>query len=1190
MSTPKNNPQFETPNSKKTPSQLPQIPEETRKKKQSKNNKDSSSSNSSQNSDNEKVQKPEKKNQLILKDLIAENFVTLTMIGKGAFGQIYLSYDMRDNIEVSIKKEIKKPQKTPQLRTEAKIYQSLLNITSQDITGAKALAQDDVQGVAHFYGMGELIDSYYLIIEFLGPNLIELFNYCGYHKFTISTVSLIALQMINRIEFIHKHHYIHRDIKPENFLIGCKEKANVIYLLDFGLSKRFKNPKNHQHIPYREGRPLTGTARYVSINTHLGIEQSRRDDLESIGYVIIFFLKGCLPWQGLKAGNDKYQRIMEKKLQIPTEILCYGLPDEIVFYLNYCKSLRFEDRPDYDYLRSLFIKLLTMCNTVYGLTKDMLKFDWCFNDPSTSIWQIYNKKNRGIPNNNSGNLNTMSKDSDEKDKLVSSDIYKKQLSSVNEVHNEKDYFSKTNENNPNSLINEDDESESFSNSENNFSSKIKTSENEKTSKKIKSEQNDSDSSSTIKLDFNGMKLEDFNLNDEVDETLKNMYFIDNKEEEIDKYINKLLSKKGINRNSSTISGGIISNLSKQSGLKILETSNNNNNENEKKEDIKVKDEKSEDDKNEDDKINEAKKKSNKETKKSNLKHEHNNNNENEEKEDDLADVKSRKSKKSRRSKKSRTKKSKKSLKFKIKEEESLKKQSIREDERKNSKKVLNETDLFDKSNLEILNKKNQLTMKVSKENIIKILTEPISKYYLIISDLGHGSYGQVKKVRHRQLNEIRAMKITNKKSESSKSEIEILRKISHPNITNVYEIYEDSKKYYIMMELLQGGELFEAITSAGSFTEYSAAKIMRQLLAAVNYLHNNNIVHRDLKPENIMLTSEPKEGNYEIKLIDFGAARQFIPGKKIKKFIGTSYYIAPEVLKENYDEKCDVWSCGVILYILLCGYPPFNGNTNIDIYHNIQTQNPSFSGDEWEDITHEAIILIKNMLNKNPNKRYSIDECLKHKWFSLLDDNEKNLGSKSHFKQIQYVAISHMAKFVQENRFKKAVLQFISNQFDIQKEEGELREIFKSLDTSGKGQLDQQIFIEKLIELYGENDGKVLGESIFANLDLDGSGKISYDEFLSAMINSKKVVTDERLEKAFKIFDKDNSGKLSVDEIISVFGGNKESWKKVISEIDLNKDGEVDFNEFKLMMTNIDKNVGISNNIKNKLTEVKPSL
>ena len=163
-------------------------------------------------------------------------------------------------------------------------------------------------------------------------------------------------------------------------------------------------------------------------------------------------------------------------------------------------------------------------------------------------------------------------------------------------------------------------------------------------------------------------------------------------------------------------------------------------------------------------------------------------------------------------------------------------------------------------------------------------------FYLIIGDLGHGSYGQVKKVRHKQLNEIRALKITSKKTATSKIEINILRKISHPNITNIFEIYEDSRKYYIMMEFLEGGELFEAITSAGSFNELSAAKIMRQLLNAINYLHSSHIVHRDLKPENIMLTGEPKDGNYQIKLIDFGAATIFTPGKKISKFIGTSYY------------------------------------------------------------------------------------------------------------------------------------------------------------------------------------------------------------------------------------------------------------------------------------------------------------
>ena len=432
--------------------------EDEERKKKKKRKKHRHKKNSETESDDEEKKKEEKKNQLLLKDLIAENFVLLHLIGQGAFGQIYISYNMRDNIAVSIKKEIKKPQKIPQLKTESKVYQALLNINAEDISGAKPFTQDEVQGVPKFYGVGELQDSYYLIMDFLGPNLLELFEYCGCHKFTISTVCLLALQILNRIENIHKHYYLHRDIKPENFLIGMQEKANIIYLIDFGLSKRYKNPKTHQHIPYREGRSLTGTARYVSINTHLGIEQSRRDDLESIGYVFVYFLKGVLPWQGLKNGN-RYTRIMEKKLQIPTEILCYGLPEELIFYLNYCKSLRFEDRPDYDYLRGLFIKLLGTCNVIYGLTKEMLKFDWCFEDPNTSIWQIYNKKKQGGGNQGS-NLNSSFGKEKEKSEEANEEkekspnvikkknpgvsLLKKQLSNIDEVN---DLI--TNENNPN---------------------------------------------------------------------------------------------------------------------------------------------------------------------------------------------------------------------------------------------------------------------------------------------------------------------------------------------------------------------------------------------------------------------------------------------------------------------------------------------------------------------------------------------------------------------------------------------------------------------------------------------------------------------------------------------------------------------------------------------------------------------
>ena len=224
------------------------------------------------------------------------------------------------------------------------------------------------------------------------------------------------------------------------------------------------------------------------------------------------------------------------------------------------------------------------------------------------------------------------------------------------------------------------------------------------------------------------------------------------------------------------------------------------------------------------------------------------------------------------------------------------------------------------------------------------------------------------------------------------------------------------------------------------------------------------------------------------------------------------------------------------------------------------------------------------MLNRNPLKRWNCEMCLNHKWFKLLEEAEKSRNEKN-FKKIQINAISHMAKFVKENRFKQAVLQFISVQFDIQKEEGDLREIFKSMDTQGKGQLTKDAFCQKLCELYGENDGKNLTNEIFNNLDLDGSGKISYDEFLSAMISSKKVVTEDRLQKAFKMFDKDGSGKLSISEIRAVFGGDEDSWKKVISDIDLNKDGEVDYEEFKLMMLNMDKNVVFSKNYQNRHTK-----
>jgi len=219
-----------------------------------------------------------------------------------------------------------------------------------------------------------------MVLDLLGPSLEDLFNHCS-RKFSLKTVLMCADQMINRIEYVHAKNFIHRDIKPDNFLIGLGKKANQVHVIDFGLAKKYRDPKTQQHIPYREGKNLTGTARYASVNTHLGLEQSRRDDLEALGYVLMYFNRGSLPWQGLKGNSkkEKYDRIMEKKMSTPIEVLCKHFPSEFVTYLNYCRSLRFEDRPDYAYLRRFLKDLFFRENYQYDFI-----FDWSNHDTSTA--------------------------------------------------------------------------------------------------------------------------------------------------------------------------------------------------------------------------------------------------------------------------------------------------------------------------------------------------------------------------------------------------------------------------------------------------------------------------------------------------------------------------------------------------------------------------------------------------------------------------------------------------------------------------------------------------------------------------------------------------------------------------------------------------------------------------------------
>nr|XP_055100970.1 casein kinase I [Symphalangus syndactylus] len=287
--------------------------------------------------------------------VVGGKYKLVRKIGSGSFGDVYLGITTTNGEEVAVKLESQKV-KHPQLLYESKLY---------------TILQGGV-GIPHMHWYGQEKDNNVLVIDLLGPSLEDLFNFCS-RRFTMKTVLMLADQMISRIEYLRTKNFLHRDIKPDNFLMGTGRHCNKLFLIDFGLAKKYRDNRTRQHIPYREDKHLIGTVRYASINAHLGIEQSRRDDVESLGYVFMYFNRTSLPWQGLRAmtKKQKYEKISEKKMSTPVEVLCKGFPAEFAMYLNYCRGLRFEEVPDYMYLKQLFRILFRTLNHQYDYT-----FDW----------------------------------------------------------------------------------------------------------------------------------------------------------------------------------------------------------------------------------------------------------------------------------------------------------------------------------------------------------------------------------------------------------------------------------------------------------------------------------------------------------------------------------------------------------------------------------------------------------------------------------------------------------------------------------------------------------------------------------------------------------------------------------------------------------------------------------------------
>ncbi|KAH0461610.1 hypothetical protein IEQ34_009185 [Dendrobium chrysotoxum] len=460
----------------------------------------------------------------------------------------------------------------------------------------------------------------------------------------------------------------------------------------------------------------------------------------------------------------------------------------------------------------------------------------------------------------------------------------------------------------------------------------------------------------------------------------------------------------------------------------------------------------------------------------------------------------------------------------------------------------------------------------SPDSPLFVLSNPASAadflyQYRLGRELGRGEFGVTRLCSNVETGEALACKTLSKRRlrctvdlTDVRREVEIMQHLPvHPNLVRFIEAYEDRDNVYLVMELCEGGELFDRIVARGHYSERAAAIVTKTIMEVVQVCHKHGVIHRDLKPENFLFLNQSEDS--PLKVIDFGLSVFFEPGERFSEIVGSPFYMAPELLKRNYGPEVDVWSAGIILYILLCGVPPFWADSDEGIAQAIIRAAVDFKREPWSKVSQSAKDLVKRMLDPDPDTRLTAQQVLEHPWL-------RNASSAPNIPLGEAVR-SRLKQFLVMNKFKKKALRVVADQLPSEEING-IMQMFHMMDKDKNGNLtleELQEGFHKIGQPVPEHDVRMLLEAA----DIDGNGMLDCDEFLTVSLHLRKVNSEQHLPQAFNYFDKNGSGYIEIDELRAALGEghldpNDQVIREIIKDVDIDKDGKISYQEFEAMM------------------------